>query len=250
MSDYAFELVVILELQKTFGHCHRSMPRVSASRKSVRRGFRNHVQLRDREVRLSRETLHHCIESRQLFARNGPRAAGKQSDFVREEICERIRADRNSQGQGHPISPAKILAHHHQEKCEDSQQKSCTNNSHCALRLLIRPADSKPYLFWGNAKLPDLAPLLSIIFAPPRPVVSPVRVRTASRLSARRGLRAHDPQAALYLAGSATPEYPESAAEWFCAAAVPHTLDRSLPAPTILALPAQAPACSTRPPHH
>src|SRR5260370_33351050 len=155
MSDYAFELVVILELQKTFGHCHRSMPRVSASRKSVRRGFRNHVQLRDREVRLSRETLHHCIESRQLFARNGPRAAGKQSDFVREEICERIRADRNSQAQGHPISPAKILTHHHQEKCEDSQQKSCANNSHCAPRLLIRPTDSKSYLFRGNAERPS-----------------------------------------------------------------------------------------------
>ena len=120
MCDYAFELIIIHELQQTLGHCHGSMPRVSASRKSVRGGFRNHVQLRDREIRFSRKTLHHRIESRQLFARNRPRAAGQQSDFVREEIGERIRANRNSQAQGHPLSPAKILAHHHQEKCEDS----------------------------------------------------------------------------------------------------------------------------------
>src|SRR5713226_5567997 len=242
MGDYAFEFVIIHELQQTFSHRHGSMSRVSAGCKSVRRGFRNHVQLRDREVRLSRETLHHCIESRQLFARNGPRAAGKQSDFVREEICERIRADRNSQDQSHPISPAKIMAHHHQEKCEDSQQKSCTNNSHCAPRLLIRPADSKPYLFWGNAKLPDLAPLLSISFARPRPVVSPVRVRTASRLPARRGLRARERPATRCLAGSATPGDPESTVEWFCAAVVPHTPDRSLRSATAFAPQVSAPA--------
>jgi len=28
MSDYAFEFVIIHELQQTFGNCHRSMPRV------------------------------------------------------------------------------------------------------------------------------------------------------------------------------------------------------------------------------
>src|SRR5207302_7509392 len=88
----------------------------------------------------SRETLHHGIESRQLFRRNGPRTAGEQSDFVREEVCERIRAHRDSQAQGHSISPAKILAHQHQEKGEGSQQKGCANHSHF-IPCLLKPCE-------------------------------------------------------------------------------------------------------------
>src|SRR5437762_1069589 len=126
------------------------MPRASAGCKSVRCGLRNHVQLRHREVSFRRKTLHDRIKSRQLFSRNGSGATGEQSDLVREKIGKRIRANSNSQAQGHPISAAKILTDHHQEECENPQQKSCANNSHCASNSLIRPDDSRSYSSRGG----------------------------------------------------------------------------------------------------
>src|SRR5438046_10666217 len=106
------------------------MPRVPASCKSVRRGFGNHIKLRHWQVRLSGKALHHFVKPWHLLARYWPRTAGEQSDLVRKEIGESIRADRNSQAQGHLISPAKILAHQHPQEWQDYQQKSRTNTSH------------------------------------------------------------------------------------------------------------------------
>src|SRR6266436_2698364 len=113
VSDDAFKLVIVHELQQTFGHGNGSMTRVPARCEGVRRGFRNYVQLRNRQVRFCREALHHYVEPRQLFPRNRPRAAGEQGNFVREKICERVRADRNSQAESHSVSPADVLAHQH-----------------------------------------------------------------------------------------------------------------------------------------
>src|SRR5437879_2097408 len=75
-----------------------------------------------------------------------------------------------------------------------------------------------------------------------RRVVSMAHAQSALRLSVRRGPRARDRQATLYLPVSARPEDPESAAEWFCAEAAPHKRDRSLRAGAIPVRLASAPA--------
>src|SRR5258708_23054596 len=171
-----------------------------------------------------------------------PLASGEKIDFVKKEIREGIRTDGNSQAQGHPISPAKVLAHYHQGKRQGSQQKSCANNSHCSFCVLIRPNRPKCYSNRENAEPPGLAPLPSIRFLPRQQVVSLGHVQTAWRPSGRRGPRAHDRRVTPGLPGSVAPGDPESGAASFCAAAEHRKRGRNLRAAIILSLPASAPA--------
>jgi hypothetical protein len=74
----------------------------------------------------SRQPFHHRIQPRYLLACNRLRTARHQRNFVRKEIGKGIGANRNSQSNGHAISPAEVRAHHHQEERQHNQQKCCS----------------------------------------------------------------------------------------------------------------------------
>src|SRR5258708_3662426 len=90
VRNYALELVIIHELQQSFSDRDGSMPRVSTSCKSIWGRFWNYVELRHREACLGGQTLHRFVKPGHLLTGNSLRAAGGQSDFVREKVCEGI----------------------------------------------------------------------------------------------------------------------------------------------------------------
>src|SRR6267378_6290762 len=185
------------------------MLRIASRRKSVRSGFRNHVELRHGEARLARKTLHHFIEPRYLLPRNPLRATGRKRDLVGEEIRERVHADSDPQAKSHSVPPAKNLPHENEQERESDQQKCCTKDSHSVYSILIV---CRVQLSCTNGSVQTVFPK-PVRFQPRQQVVLPAHVQSAWRLSGRYGRHGYDRPVTPCPPGSAAPEGPESAAE-------------------------------------
>ena len=67
VRDHAFEFVVVHQFHQALRHGHRSVARIAAGRKSIRRGLRNQIKLRHRQIRFRGQPLHHGVKPRRFF---------------------------------------------------------------------------------------------------------------------------------------------------------------------------------------
>ncbi len=103
VRQHAFQFLVVQQIQNALGHRNRSMLRIAAGGKSIRRIGRNHINLRHRQADLLRHALDHVVDARQLLTRHRLSAVGSQCDLVGKEIGDEVGDRGDAQRQQHAV---------------------------------------------------------------------------------------------------------------------------------------------------
>ena len=70
VSNDSLKFFIIHQFEQTLRHGHRGVARISSRGEGVGRLLRNDIQLRHWQIGFCGESLHHLVQSRQLFARH------------------------------------------------------------------------------------------------------------------------------------------------------------------------------------